>query len=194
MGRRLKISNKELLELLLIEQSEFPKYSTQIMNLANQNAQGTRPQVVGQMSDFIEEFQGESFQEWVEWYNSKKPGAIDRATEKIMDMIEKLQDSISNIDKEMVKKWVEDLVYKKTYSGLKFQKAIIKKVSDELKSDYRIASQDEESLGIDGFIDDRPVSIKPVTYRTMSMLSENINVDMIYYEKKKNGLIIEFDF
>lgn len=33
---------------------EFPKYTTQIMNLANQNAQGTRPNVVGQMSELIE--------------------------------------------------------------------------------------------------------------------------------------------
>ncbi len=37
---------------------EFPKYTTQLMNLANQNSQGTRPKVVGQMSDLIQEFDG----------------------------------------------------------------------------------------------------------------------------------------
>lgn len=34
----------------------FPKYTSQLINLANQNAQGTRPAVVGQMSDLFQEF------------------------------------------------------------------------------------------------------------------------------------------
>jgi len=39
----IKISNSEILTLLDAEASNFPKYATQILNLANQNAQGTRP-------------------------------------------------------------------------------------------------------------------------------------------------------
>jgi len=34
----------------------FPKYTSQLINWANQNAQGTRPVVVGQMSDLFQEF------------------------------------------------------------------------------------------------------------------------------------------
>lgn len=34
----------------------FPKYTSQLINLANQNAQGTRPVVVGKMSDLFQEF------------------------------------------------------------------------------------------------------------------------------------------
>ncbi len=45
MKTKVKISNKEIKELLGITSFEFPKYSTQILNLANQNAQGTRPSV-----------------------------------------------------------------------------------------------------------------------------------------------------
>ena len=37
---------------------EFPKYTSQLMNWANQNAQGTRPVVVGQMSELFPEFLG----------------------------------------------------------------------------------------------------------------------------------------
>jgi hypothetical protein len=36
--------------------------------LANQNAQGTRPKVVGQMSELIKEFPGKDVAEWEEWY------------------------------------------------------------------------------------------------------------------------------
>ena len=43
----IKIKNEELIQELIGETKDFPKYTTQLMNLANQNAQGTRPRVVG---------------------------------------------------------------------------------------------------------------------------------------------------
>ncbi|GBE26144.1 MjaI restriction endonuclease [bacterium BMS3Bbin03] len=82
MKRQIKISNSEIKQLLGIESFEFPKYSTQIINLANQNAQGTRPAVVGQMSDLIQEFTGKSIEEWEKWYLETHPNAIENAAEK----------------------------------------------------------------------------------------------------------------
>ena len=57
-----------------------------------------------------------------------------------------------------------------------------------------MATPQEESKGIDGFIGDIPVSIKPITYKTMSRLQENIEVRIIYYEKLKDGIRVEYDF
>jgi len=57
---KVKLTNKEIRESLNIETPEFPKYVTQIINLANQNAQGTRPNVVGQLSDLIQHFTGKN--------------------------------------------------------------------------------------------------------------------------------------
>ena len=48
---KLKISNAAVSEILAGENIVYPKYATQVMNLANQNAQGTRAKVVGQMSE-----------------------------------------------------------------------------------------------------------------------------------------------
>ncbi len=67
----IKIKNEELIEDIVGKVAEYPKYTTQIMNLANQNAQGTRPKVVGQMSELIQEFPGKRYEEWVEWYESE---------------------------------------------------------------------------------------------------------------------------
>jgi len=72
----------------------FPKYVTQILNLANQNAQGTRPSVVGQMSELIKEFKGNRLREWEEWYLSKHPEAITLATNRILEMINRLKEAI----------------------------------------------------------------------------------------------------
>jgi len=68
MKTRIRIPFDEIKELLGTEKFEFPKYSTQLLNLANQNAQGTRPSVVGQMSELIQEFSGQSITEWEKWY------------------------------------------------------------------------------------------------------------------------------
>jgi len=72
------------MQLLDADTTSFPKYATQIINLANQNAQGTRPEVVGQMSELIQEFRGKKLEEWEKWYLSRHPEAIEKAKTKIM--------------------------------------------------------------------------------------------------------------
>jgi len=100
------------------------------MNLANQNAQGTRPNVVGQMSDLIQEFPGNTYNEWVKWYIEKMPEAIDRATLKISAMVENLKSAIQFIHEDLIREWVKDLVLTKTFIGLRFQESILKKISN----------------------------------------------------------------
>ena len=58
-----KISNDEVAELSNAPQYEFPKYVTQVINLVNSNAGGTRPKVVGQMSELVKEFNGKTIDE-----------------------------------------------------------------------------------------------------------------------------------
>ena len=44
---RFKLTSRELQGLVDAEPAEFPKYATQIINLANQNAQETGPVLSG---------------------------------------------------------------------------------------------------------------------------------------------------
>ena len=191
---KFKIRNSEIQEIIKGEIIEFPKYSTQLMNLANQNSQGTRPKVVGQLSDLIQEFQGNTIEEWEKWYKEKMPNALNDAVDKIYPMVESLKETINKIDRELVEKWVEDLVITKTFLGLKFQEAILKKIAEKINLEYRLATPEEESQGIDGVIGDVKVSIKPITYKTKNNLSEIIDVPIIFYDKKKDGINVEYDF
>lgn len=191
---KIKIPKSEVQELLGGEKNIYPKYTTQIMNLANQNAQGTRPKVVGQMSDLIQEFEGNTLMEWEKWYLQGHPQAIDNATEKVYEMICAFKENIQKIDKETVRMWVEELVITKTFAGLRFQGAILKKLATSyFKKNYRLATPDEESKGIDGFIGEKPASIKPVSYKSKLGLNEVIDIPIIYYDDKKNDIDIEFD-
>ncbi|NLD65533.1 MAG: MjaI family restriction endonuclease [Crenarchaeota archaeon] len=190
----LIIKNSRITQDIAGKITEFPKYTSQLMNLANQNAQGTRPKVVGQLSDLIQECPKKTYKEWVNWYNQKTPTAIDDATEKVYEMIQNLNNAIKQIDKALVRKWVEDLVLTKTFVGLCFQESILKVIAERRLVNYRLATSIEESQNIDGYIGDIPVSIKPITYKTKNMLHENINVKIIYYEKLKDGIKVEYHF
>ena len=88
----------------------------------------------------------------------------------------------------MVENWVEDLVVAKTFNGLYVQKAILASLAERKGTTYRLATPDEESVGIDGYVGNVPYSIKPDTYKTMRRLSETIAVKMIYYTKTKTGI------
>ena len=189
---KIKLSNEELRRTLEIEEPSFPKYVTQIINLANQNAQGTRPKVVGQLSDLIQAFSGRTMPEWETWYLQRYPDSIAAAKTKILAMIENLKSAIQKIDDPMVQEWVKDLVIVKTFLGLKFQEAILKKGAELLKTEYRLAESSDESNGIDGYIGSTPVSIKPETYRSKSSLPESIEVKIIFYEKLKDGIKVDY--
>lgn len=191
------IKNDELQAVNESITPDFPKYTSQLINWANQNAQGTRPKVVGQLSDLFPEFESEtndiSIDKWEDWYLDKYPDALENATEKIFAQVENLREAIPKITREMVNEWVRDLVITKTYNGLYVQKAILAKLAQTKGLSYRLATPEEESKGIDGFVGNTAYSIKPDTYKTMGRLSETIDVKMIYYSKTKTALKVEVE-
>lgn len=195
----INIKNDELLDLNGTESPDFPKYTSQLINWANQNAQGTRPKVVGKLSELFPEFENDTDEvtiiKWKKWYLSKYPNAVNYATEKIWKQIENLKDAIVLIDKDMIRHWVEDLVITKTYNGLYFQQAILDKLSTILELPYRLATAAEESKGIDGYVGNIAYSIKPDTYKSTNArsISDDLNVKMIYYTKKKTGITVEIE-
>lgn len=175
----------------------FPKYTSQLINWANQNAQGTRPVVVGQMSELFPEFMNSgmeiTIENWRKWYIEKYPEAFENATDKIFAQVQNLRNAIPLIDREMVEKWVQDLVINKTFNGMYVQKAILASLAEKRGTTYRLATPEEESIGIDGYVGEIPYSVKPDTYKTMGRLSETIDVKMIYYSKTKTNLKIEVE-
>lgn len=193
MSKTLKITNKEIGETLSGESVQFTKYVSPIINLANQYAGGTRPSVVGQMSDLIRQFPGEGYHEWAQWYGKKMPNGVEDATARIWAKVQELKEAFESIDEEIVRLWAKDLILLKTYQGFKFQDAIIIRIANELGMDHRLSTPEEESKGIDGFIGETPVSVKPMSYKAKQSLPESITVKIIYYEEKKGEVVVEYD-
>jgi len=182
--------NKELeieeLRALVGGKVELPKYVSPLLNLANQYAQATRPEVVGQMSELIRECPYKDFEGWKRWYLSKYPKAIEEATNRIMEMLKKFLEVLGDVNRELVRKWVEDLVLVKTFLGLSAEEPILKYFAKLLGEEYKLSTAEEESKGIDGYVGKYSVSIKPLTYKTKKALRERLAADaVIFYEKKK---------
>ncbi|MBD3202713.1 MjaI family restriction endonuclease [Candidatus Woesearchaeota archaeon] len=187
----IKLDVEEEFKDVIGDVKEFPKYTTQIINLANQNSQGTRPKVVGQLSELIHKCPVKTFKGWKEWYEENYPDAVDKATKKVSGMIEKLREAISKIDDEMIKEWVEDLVITKTAEGLVIQEAILKNIAERLGEEWVKATPEDESKNIDGYIGETPVQIKPSTYLSKKpTVRDNIEVEIIYYKKTSKYLYI----
>ena len=73
------------------------------------------------------------------------------------------------------------------------QKAILASLAERLGCEYRLATPEEESKGIDGYVGDTAYSVKPDTYRSKASLPERIDVKMIYYKKNRGKLELEID-
>lgn len=189
---KIKLTNEQIRQALEIPSPSFPKYVRQIINMANQNAQGTRPKVVGQLTDLIQEFSGKTLNEWEQWYLQRYPDSIKTAKEKILLMLENLKDAMNKIDGKMVYEWARDLVIVQTFIGLQFQEAILKKGAELKGVEYKMSERTGESQGIDGYIGDIPVSIKPETYKIKKSLREEIPAKIIYYRKIKNGIEVDY--
>jgi hypothetical protein len=189
---KVKLTNEQIRQALKIPSLVFPKYVKPIINMANQNAQGTRPRVVGQLTDLIREFSGKTLEEWERWYLQRYPNAINTAKEKIIFMLENFKDAMRKIDEDMVYVWARDLVIVQTFIGLQFQEAILKKGAEIKGVDYKMSEKTDESQGIDGYLGDIPVSIKPDTYKLKKSLGEEISAKIIYYKKIKNGIEVDY--
>lgn len=195
----IKIKNEELSMLNNIAAPSFPKYTAQLINLASQNAQATRPKVVGNLSELFPEFKNQAtditVNDWQTWYISNNPQAITESTKKICLQLKNLEKALSCIDEEMVKTWVTDLIINKTYNGLYLQQAILQKLSIIYNTTYRLATAKEEAKGIDGYVGKIAYSIKPITYKATNVrsISDDIDVKMIFYKKQNSNIIFEIE-
>ena len=187
---KIKLKRDEIREYLDVPEYEFPKYTRPLMNLANQHSRATRPENVGQMTDLIQECPGNIFEEWAEWYEEKYPDTIDKATDKIVAMLENHNEASLKIDRSIVRLWVKDLVLGKSFTGLKFQAAILKRLAKIKGCDYRLAEPHEESKGIDGFVGEEAYSVKPKSFNPLPNLPISIEVKIIRYDKKDDGSVV----
>lgn len=196
-----KLTEEERERLVAEEVEEFPfdtpKYTTYLLNPAVNLSQSNRPHVVGQMSEIVKQFRQEhpegTFDDWVEFYKNEYNGdqRIEKATEMAYPMVKKMRTAFEEIDEEMTRNYLRDLVLFKSYEGFDIQEAILKKLGEMYDAEIKRANPQDETKGIDGYIGDQPVQIKPITYK--DNLQESIEVPIILYDENKSNKTMKVD-
>lgn len=147
------------------------------------------------MSELIKQWESEesdhSFESWRVWYLRKRPQAVEEATRKVKTMLENMKQAMDDVDDETIRSWVEDLVITNTYVGLRLQDLILKKLASDYRKPLRHSTPAEESKGIDGFIGDIPVSVKPSTYKLQETWVEKLGGFVVYYSKEEDEVKLE---
>jgi len=175
---------------------EWPKYSTQFLNLAGQNSKCFSANRVGSMKELWLEF-GETgvpdtLENWETFYVDRMgTDGLDEASEKLYGMIQKM--GVPWIDEQMCSDYVREVIYNKTHFGMGGEALAIAVAAEYFELPYRFSNAEEESQGIDGWIGEYPVQVKPQdTFKVGHVFNKADTAKqlVVTYEKKKHTCYI----
>ena len=145
-------------------------------------------------SEYLKATKTPTHEGWGKWYSKKQPAAIALATQKVVAQLENLKATLPVITPEMAEAWVANLIIAKTFKGLCSQTAIIAALAKKKNTTSSPSTPAEEAKGIDGYIGEVPVSVKPITYPAKAMLlPEKIAAEIIYYTEEKTGISVNYE-
>ena len=176
---------------------EWPKYKTQLLNVAGQNAKAFDAKRIGSMKElwleFVETGVPDTLENWEHFYTNRWGlEGISQAATKLKEMVDKM--NLGDIDLDMCKDYVEEVVFNKTHFGMGGESTAIVVAAEHFDMPYRFSNAQEESQGIDGFIGNYPVQVKPADSNYKAHVHNHADVDktlVIRYEKKKQVCYIE---
>lgn len=189
----LKLTPKHFNSVTQRDRFEFPKYTKPILNIATQNSKATSVKIVGSMKEQFTEFLkqgGRTLAEWETWYNQR--GGVDKinqATDKLCEMLDKMPVDKTVFTQDMAHRYIQELVYNKTHYGMSGEFHSVCAVADYFGKTYRFSTPEEESQGIDAFIDNKPVQVKPHDSVKMHHVRNHADTDktlVVTYEAKKD--------
>lgn len=189
----IKISAKSFQAVTQRNRCEFPLYSKPILNIATQNSKATQVKNVGSMKDQWMQFmttRGRSVNDWETWYMANGgPEKIDRATDKLYEMLCKMPVDHAVFTRDLANLYILDLVINKTHYGMSGEYHAVLAAAAYFNLPHRFSTAEEESQGIDAWIGDRPVQVKPHDSVKMHHVYNHADADrtlVITYESKKD--------
>jgi len=190
----IKISSRAYQAVVKRDRYSFPVNSKPILNIATQNSQATRPKVVGSMKDQFTAFLTtgkRSVDEWETYYLQTCNGRakIQAATDLLYNYLNKMPVDHSVFTRDLAEKYITELTINKTHYGMSGEYHSVLAAAAYFDSGFRFSTAEEESHGIDAWINDRPVQVKPHDSVKMHHVRNHADTDrtlVITYEAKKD--------
>jgi len=197
-------------------------YSSTILNHINRWAGGSKAENVGQVSELIKDFRKNNengcLEDWKQYHHNLegkyiqilkgkgekrkrvpvKMAGIEQGIKDIRDKLEEVKNKIEHLSDKVIKQWLENLTFEKTYCGLEAQNMILAHIANKLGKGYEatLGSMEDEQKGIDGFIiapDNKKyaLQIKSISYKRTNT-KEKFPCPIVYYELTKKGIKYKF--
>ena len=196
---------------------ELPKYTSGFINDVNGWAGGSKAENVSQVSELIKQFREKqpegSLKDWISFHQKMegtniqvikgkgqnrrrkivKMAGIEQGVRDIMNKMEEVKNNINQLTEDMIRSWLRNLVYEKTFCGLEAQELILKHIAENNGFIWMLGSMEDEKQGIDGFIIDPygpkfyPLQIKSSSYDKKHK-SEHFICPIVTYDLIKEGI------
>lgn len=193
----LKLTQRHFESVTKRNRCDFPLYSKPILNIATQNSKATQVKLVGSMKEQWTQFMstgGRSIEEWEAWYmNNGGAAKIRAATDKLYEMLNKMPLDHSVFTRELAELYIQDLVFNKTHYGMSGEYHSVLAVAQYFGAEHRFSTPEEESQGIDAWLGDCPVQVKPQDSVKMHHVYNGADVTktlVVTYEAKKDACYI----
>lgn len=214
----LDIQYKEGQNLFDLNSSpELPKYTSGFINDVNGWAGGSKAENVSQVSEVIKRFREEnpegSLKDWISFHQGLEGSDIqvvkgkgktkrretvqmagtEQGVRDIMKKMEEVKNNINQLTEDMVRSWLKNLVYEKTFCGLEAQELILKHIAEKNGFEWMLGSMEDEKQGIDGYIIDPngprfyPLQIKSSSYKNEHK-PEHFMCPIVTYDLMKEGI------
>lgn len=176
----------------------WPRYTTQILNIAGQNAQCFNANKIGSMKEHWLEFtatgQPDTLENWEAfWFTKHTEEDLVWAANKLFSKVSEMPIDTTVITAELCRDYVEEVIFNKTHFGMGGESAAIRAAAEYFGLPFRFSNAEEESQGIDGWIGDKPVQVKPEdTYKKGHVFNAADVTRQLFvtYEKKAHACYI----
>jgi hypothetical protein len=194
----IKLTATAFKDVIKRDRCSFPLNTKPILNIATQNSQCTRVSIVGSMKELFAKFLkadvGRSVDDWENWYlNNGGTQKIQDATDKLFDYLNKMPLDHTVFTREVAENYILDLVINKTHYGMSGEYYAVLATAKYFGLDYSFSSAEEERQGIDAWIGDKPVQVKPHDSVIKHHVRNGADIDktlVITYEAKEDRCFI----
>jgi hypothetical protein len=180
---------------------EYPKYFKLQVNMANQVSRATSKKNIGNLNELFTRFrsntrlQDQTVENWKAYYTERYPEAIATATQKVADKYLEIIQNVGNPNTKKLNKhlsgliaiWVEALIIEKTYNGMMAQVQVLSHLAQHNSMKITRATSSEDSQGIDGYIGNTSVNVKPASYNPIRIAADQV----VYYKTVSGKLVIK---
>lgn len=208
-GIILKYPDGQNLFEINAQDDHIAKYQPEFLNIVNKHGHGNDATIVGMVSQVIKDYRKQSdspsLDGWKEYHQKLTDiKGIEFGVEKNWAQFQEMKKAIDAIDKNVLRYWLKNLVYNKTFAGLQAQDMVLKDIARRLskereqKYSYCNGDADDERAQIDGYIinPDNKVcglQVKSDSYKSHNTVERNAPVKYVYYKLNPDGLSYEFN-